>query len=306
MATYNTVPDDETSSLQNKPEAKSLKYIVAGAAAASFLIGVALATATTAGVVQQQTSFKTEYAPDFFNIELASDHSKCLAANGKGDALSVIDCKKHEGQFKKGRNDDGTYVLTSNGDCVSVLRGSAQSVEAGQALGLFTCSDDYAAEQHFDDLGSYKALLQLGDMCGTVRGSRVVLEDCAGSFGAQTMSAGQNFRLVPSSANIPATPRPTPRPHAKPRPSPRPAKKPTCDKNKYGSDCDQDKHHNCCGGGGECGYKWCKYTSKCERVGQCVLGGHNDKDKDCCGGGGQCGYTWCSKQNKCTRSWECK
>ena len=61
-----------------------------------------------------------------------------------------------------------------------------------------------------------------------------------------------------------------------------------------------------CGGGGECGYKWCKYTSKCERVGQCVLGGHNDKDKDCCGGGGQCGYTWCSKQNKCTRSWECK
>ena len=138
MATYNTVPDDETSSLQNKPEAKSLKYIVAGAAAASFLIGVALATATTAGVVQQQTSFKTEYAPDFFNIELASDHSKCLAANGKGDALTVIDCKKHEGQFKKGRNDDGTYVLTSNGDCVSVLRGSAQSVEAGQALGLFT------------------------------------------------------------------------------------------------------------------------------------------------------------------------
>ena len=143
-------------------------------------------------------------------------------------------------------------------------------------------------------------------MCGTVRGSRVVLEDCAGSFGAQTMSAGQNFRLVPSSANIPATPRPTPRPHAKPRPSPRPAKKPTCDKNTVGGDCDQDKHHNCCGGGGECGYKWCKYTSKCERVGQCVLGGHNDKDKDCCGGGGQCGYTWCSKQNKCTRSWECK
>ena len=42
MATYNTVPDDETSSLQNKPETKSLKYIVAGAAAASFLIGVAL------------------------------------------------------------------------------------------------------------------------------------------------------------------------------------------------------------------------------------------------------------------------
>ena len=90
------------------------------------------------------------------------------------------------------------------------------------------------------------------------------------------------------------------------RPSPRPAKKPTCDKNTVGGDCDQDKHHNCCGGGGECGYKWCKYTSKCERVGQCVLGGHNDKDKDCCGGGGQCGYTWCSKQNKCTRSWECK
>ena len=129
MATYNTVPDDETSSLQNKPETKSLKYIVAGAAAASFLIGVALATATTAGVAaQQQPSFKTEYAPDFFNIGLASDHSKCLAANGKGDALTVIDCKKHEGQFKKGRNDDGTYVLTSNGDCVSVLRGSAQSV----------------------------------------------------------------------------------------------------------------------------------------------------------------------------------
>ena len=142
MATYNTVPDDETSSLQNKPETKSLKYIVAGAAAASFLIGVALATATTAGVAaQQQTSFKTEYAPDFFNIGLASDHSKCLAANGKGDALTVIDCAKHTGQFKKGRNDDGTYVLTSNGDCVSVLRGSAQSVEAGQALGLFTCSD---------------------------------------------------------------------------------------------------------------------------------------------------------------------
>ena len=44
MATYNTVPDDETSSLQNKPETKSLKYIVAGAAAASFLLGVALAT----------------------------------------------------------------------------------------------------------------------------------------------------------------------------------------------------------------------------------------------------------------------
>ena len=92
MATYNTVPDDETSSLQNKPETKSLKYIVAGAAAASFLIGVFLATATTAGVAaQQQTSFKTEYAPDFFNIELASDHSKYLAANGKGDALSVVD-----------------------------------------------------------------------------------------------------------------------------------------------------------------------------------------------------------------------
>ena len=301
MASYNTVPDDETSSLQNKPETKSLKYIVAGAAAVSFLIGVALATATTAGVATQQTSFKTEYAPDFFNIELASDHSKCLAANGKGDALSVIDCKKHEGQFKKGRNDDGTYVLTSNGDCVSVLRGSAQSVEAGQALGLFTCSDDYAAEQHFDDLGSYKALLQLGDMCGTVRGSRVVLEDCAGSFGSQTMSAGQNFRLVPSSANIPATPRPTPRPHAKPRPSPRPAKKPTCDKNTVGGDCDQDKHHNCCGGGGECGYKWCKLTSKCERYGDCKIGG--DKDSDGCYIAA--GMKLCAKTGKCAHPWEC-
>ena len=302
MATYNTVPDDETSSLQNKPETKSLKYIVAGAAAASFLIGVALATATTAGVVQQQTSFKTEYAPDFFNIELASDHSKCLAANGKGDALSVIDCKKHEGQFKKGRNDDGTYVLTSNGDCVSVLRESAQSVEADQALGLFTCSDDYAAEQHFDDLGSYKALLQLGDMCGTVRGSRVVLEDCAGSFGSQTMSAGQNFRLVPSSANIPATPRPTPRPHAKPRPSPRPAKKPTCDKNTVGGDCDQDKHHNCCGGGGECGWHWCKYSNSCKRFGECskddtpVFGG--DVDKHGCKK--STGYHW--NGSECARS----
>ena len=192
-------------------------------------------------------------------------------------------------------------MLTSNGDCVSVLRGSAQSVEAGQALGLFTCSDDYAAEQHFDDLGSYKALLQLGDMCGTVRGSRVVLEDCAGSFGAQTMSAGQNFRLVPSSANIPATPRPTPRPHAKPRPSPRPAKKPTCDKNKYGSDCDQDKHHNCCGGGGECGYKWCKLTSKCERYGDCKIGG--DKDSDGCYIAA--GMKLCAKTGKCAHPWEC-
>ena len=49
MATYNTVPDDDTSSLQNKHETKSLKYIVAGAAAASFLIGVALATAIHRG-----------------------------------------------------------------------------------------------------------------------------------------------------------------------------------------------------------------------------------------------------------------
>ena len=136
MATYNTVPDDETSSLQNKPETKSLKYIVAGAAAASFLIGVALATATTAGVAaQQQTSFKTEYAPDFFNIELASDHSKCLAANGKGDALTVIDCKKHEGHPTATR----TSTTTAAAAAASAATSGA-SIRASASASASACS----------------------------------------------------------------------------------------------------------------------------------------------------------------------
>jgi len=76
------------------------------------------------------------------------------------------------------------------------------------------------------------------------------------------MFAGQNFRLVPSSANIPATPRPTPRPHAKPRPRPRPSPRPA----KVGTNKDQDKHHNCCGGGGSCGWHWCEYSKSCKQV----------------------------------------
>ncbi len=63
----------------------------------------------------------------------------------------------------------------------------------------------------------------------------------------------------------------------------------------------QEKHHNCCGGGGECGYKWCKLTSKCERYGDCKIGG--DKDSDGCYIAA--GETWCSKQGKCTHPWEC-
>ena len=118
------------------------------------------------------------------------------------------------------------------------------------------------------------------------------------------MSAGQNFRLVPSSANIPATPRPTPRPHAKPspRPSPRPSKK--CKGHELGCDDghqDQDKHHNCCGGGANCGYTWCKLTSKCERYGDCKIGG--DKDSDGCYIAA--GMKLCAKTGKCAHPWEC-
>ena len=125
------------------------------------------------------------------------------------------------------------------------------------------------------------------------------------------MSAGQNFRLVPSSANIPATPRPTPRPHAKPRPrpSPRPSKK--CKGHELGCDDGhqgQDKHHNCCGGGANCGQVWCKYSGSCKGVWEeCskddepMAGG--DVDKHACKA--SAGESWCSKQGKCTRSWEC-
>mmetsp|Transcript_11958 Transcript_11958/g.31441 ORF Transcript_11958/g.31441 Transcript_11958/m.31441 type:complete len:122 (-) Transcript_11958:288-653(-) len=42
------------------------------------------------------------------------------------------------------------------------------------------------------------------------------------------------------------------------RPSPRPAK--------VGTNKDQDKHHNCCGGGGSCGWHWCEYSKSCKQV----------------------------------------
>ena len=59
---------------------------------------------------------------------------------------------------------------------------------------------------------------------------------------------------------------------------PRPSHKP-----KVGTNSDQDKHHNCCGGGGECGWHWCSSSKSCKRFGECskddkpLVGGDVDK-----------------------------
>ena len=80
------------------------------------------------------------------------------------------------------------------------------------------------------------------------------------------------------------------------------AGRPRAPKPKVGTNSDQDKHHNCCGGGGECGWHWCKYSNSCKRFGECskddtpVFGG--DVDKHGCKA--SAGYHW--NGSECARS----
>ena len=109
-------------------------------------------------------------------------------------------------------------------------------------------------------------------MCVTTDGTQVLAAVCGG--------IDQSFNLAQHQVpkTTPPTPRPAPRPHNHHKPTHKPTHSP-----KPGDKTDQDKHHNCCGGGGECGWHWCKHSQSCERFGECssddkpVVGGDVDK-----------------------------
>merc|ERR1712176_1144769 len=140
------------------------------------------------------------------------DNTMCLVGAGKGVPLSVEKCTPHFGAFSQVRNDDGTVTLQSQGLCLTGLRDGSADFDAGDSFGMFTCDPAYADFQNFQLSGSYKTDLMLpaSNLCVSAEGYDVVAAPC------DDFSTEQNFRLVQSSANIPAP---------APRPSPKPSKK---------------------------------------------------------------------------------
>jgi len=285
---YSTIPaaavEAETPLLQRDIKINA-KTLVGGAAAAAFAFGALAATAVSSAPQPTPAALYTaprapaalysaagDYQPGWNNIELSSDHTMCLVGSGKGVPLSVEKCSPHFGAFSQVPNDDGTVTLQSQGLCLTGLRDGSVDFATGQPFGLFTCDPAYADFQNFQVSGSYKTDLMLpsSNLCVSAEGANVVAAPCADI-------PAQNFRFVQSSPPTkPPTPKPAPKPH--PKPTHKPTHKP-----KVGTNSDQDKHHNCCGNGGECGYHWCKYSNSCKRYGECskndtpVIGADVDK-----------------------------
>jgi len=105
MTTLNTIPAEESTLLQKKPQA-SLKFqahmgaanastkakkIVGAVAAAALVLGVLAATTATAGLAPTSMNLSSSAKSQ---IKLYQDTSKCLTATGDdvGDALVIESC----------------------------------------------------------------------------------------------------------------------------------------------------------------------------------------------------------------------
>ena len=143
-STMSTIPaaDVETEQPLLKRDVKlNVKTVLAGAAAAAFILGAAAATALTTPAAPKQMSLGAQYFPKAVNIELASDHDDCLMFSNKGTPLRVKGCSKHGGQFRQiiGADDTVKYEAFLNekltGECITALRGGADEFEEGMSFG---------------------------------------------------------------------------------------------------------------------------------------------------------------------------
>ena len=201
-STMSTIPaaDVETEQPLLKRDVKlNVKTVLAGAAAAAFILGAAAATAMSASAAPKQMDFGASFFPVAKNIELASNHNKCILSYDQGKPMQIHNCKKTEGQFKQiiGSGPSGTTVKYAayppNGLCLTALRGDADDFSAGMSFGMFRCAPEYDAWQTFEEDGSYVTQLKLAaqDLCASAQGKGIIAEPCDGS-------SKQTFRTLPS------------------------------------------------------------------------------------------------------------
>ena len=93
MAAYSTVPAEADEPLvANKPQGKSIKALVVGAAVASFILGVLAATVATSSAVRAPAALYEHEA----QIKMDLFPNKCVAvADGihRGAPLKIENCK---------------------------------------------------------------------------------------------------------------------------------------------------------------------------------------------------------------------